>query len=210
MRVSVSLCLSCKAMEGDSDGGRDGGGGLMGIRVFRGCGDAGGGRVVMGGSTLPFFPSSTIWAWFARPEPFTRLYSCSFSLSELQSLRSVISRSESNSGSCFTSPLLSVGLCRPVPVPDPRLTAPSPRLSPVPGRLASTLSPSAAPMSVRPIDRLPGYVGRDSLTGWPPAVPFAPPVCPIAPLSAVPVSPGGSTEEKGWGSWERLLCNGLG
>lgn len=135
----------------------------MGIRVFRGCGDAGGGRDIMGGSTPPFLPSNTIWDWFARLEPFTKLYSCSFSLSELQSLRSVISRSESNSGSCLTSPLLSVGLCWPAPVPGPRLTAPIP--SPVPGGLISTLSPNAAPMSVRPIDRLPGYVGRDSLTG---------------------------------------------
>lgn len=182
----------------------------MGSRVFRGCGDEGGGRDVMGGRMLPFFPSNRSWDWLARPEPFTSLYSCSFSLSELQSLRSVISRSESNSGSCLTSPLLSVGLCGPAPVPGPRLTAPIPRLSPVPGGLSCTLSPNAAPRSVRPIDRPPGYVGRDSLTGCPPAVPFAPPVCPTVPLSPAPASPGGSTEEKGCGSWERLLCKGLG
>lgn len=154
-------------MEGESDGGRDGGGGVMGIRLFRGCGDTGGGREEMGGSTLPFFPSNTICDRFARLDSFLMLNSGSFSLSELQSLRSVISRSESDSGSCFTPPLLSVGLCWPVPAPAPRPTAP--RLSPVPGGLASALSLSASdaplPMSVRPSDRLPGYGGRQSLTG---------------------------------------------
>ncbi|TNN89219.1 hypothetical protein EYF80_000507 [Liparis tanakae] len=49
-----------RATEGESDGGRDGGGGLMGIGLFRGCGDAVGGREEMGGGTLPFFPSNTI------------------------------------------------------------------------------------------------------------------------------------------------------
>lgn len=158
MRVSVSLCLSCRAIEGESDGGRDGGGGVMGIRLFRGCGDAGGGREEMGGSRFPFFPSSAICDRFARPDSFPMPNSCSFSLSELQSLRSVISRSESDSGSCFTPPLLSVGLCWPVPVPGPRPTAPRPRLRPVPGGLTSTLSlsPNDTPMSVRPIEGLPG------------------------------------------------------
>lgn len=130
----------------------------MGIRLFRGCGDTGGGREEMGGSTLPFLPSNAICDWFARLDSFLIANSCSFSLSELQSLRSVISRSESDSGSCLTPPLLSVGLCWPVPVPAARLTAPSPRLNPVPGGLTSTLSlsPSDTPMSVRPNDRLPG------------------------------------------------------
>lgn len=147
-------------MEGESDGGRDGGGGLMGIRLFRGWGDTGGGREEMGGSALPFFPSNTICDRFARLDSLPTLNSCSFSLSELQSLRSVISRSESDSRSGFTPPLLSVGLCWPVPVAAPRPTAPSPRLSPVAGGLASTLSLSPIdaplPMSVRAIDRLPG------------------------------------------------------
>lgn len=98
-------------MDGESVGGRDGGGGEMGIRLFRGCGDTGGGREEMGGSTPPFFPSNTICDRFARPDSFLMLKSCSFSLSELQSLRSVISRSESDSGSCLTPPRLSVGLC---------------------------------------------------------------------------------------------------
>lgn len=167
LRVSVSLCLSCRAMEGESDLGRDGGGGVMGIRLFSGCGDTGGGREEMGGNTLPFFPSNTSCDRFAWLDSFRMPNSCSFSLSELQSLRSVISRSESDSGSCFTPPLLSVGLCWSVPVPAPKLTAPRPKVKPRPGGLGSTLSPSVAPlpMSVRPIDRLPWYGGRQSLAG---------------------------------------------
>lgn len=155
-------------MEGESEGGREGGGGVIGIRLFRGCGDTGGGREEMGGSTLLFFPSNIICDRFARRDSFPMLNSCSFSFSELQSLKSVISRSESDSGSCFTPPLLSVGLCWPVPVPAPSPTGPSPRLSPEPGVLASTLSlssPVPLPMSVRSIDRLPGYGGRQSLAG---------------------------------------------
>lgn len=158
MRVSVSLCLSCRAMEGESDGGREGGGGVRGIRLFRGCGDTVGGREEMGGSTLPFFPSSSICDRLAKLDSFPMPNSCSFSFSELQSLRSVISRSESDSGSCFMPPpLLSVGLCRSVTVPAPSPTAPRPRAKPDTGGFASTLSlsPSDAPMSVRPIDRLP-------------------------------------------------------
>ncbi|TNN89221.1 hypothetical protein EYF80_000509 [Liparis tanakae] len=86
------------------------------------------------------------------------LNSCSFSFSELLSLRSVISRSESDSGSSFTPPLLSVGVCRPVPAPAPRPMAASPRPSAAAGGLASALSPNDAPVptSVRPNDRLPG------------------------------------------------------
>lgn len=156
--MSVSLCLSCRATDGESDGGRDGGGGVMGIRLFSGWVDTTGGSEVMGGNALPFFPSNVIWGLLASPDSLPTLNSGSCSFSELQSLRSVISRSESDSGSCFTPPLLSVGLCWSFPFPAPTPTAPNP--SPRTGGLGSprSLSPSDAPfpMSVRSRGRLPG------------------------------------------------------
>lgn len=154
-------------MEGERDRGRDGGGGVRGTRLLRGWEDTGGGREERGGSAPPFFPSTRVCDRSLSLVSLVMLKSGSLSLSELQSLRSVISRSESDSGSCFTPPRRSNGLCRPPatpPRPIPPRPSPNPNPSPnpgsVPGVLDSllSLSPTEPPltMSVRPSDRAPG------------------------------------------------------
>lgn len=215
LSVSVSLCRSTILSEGERAGGRDEGGGVRGVtRLLRGCGDTGGGREERGGKPLPR-PRDLASRRCERPPSlgsFPREKSGSFSFSELQSLRSVISRSESDSGSCFTPFLRSEGLWRPpTPTPPKPRPKPRPRPRPVPGTpgMVSPLSLSLIapfPSSVRPIGT-PGYGGMQSLGGWPPAEPLVPPVC---ARSAPVVSPGGRREEKGCGSWDRLDCSGLG